>query len=215
MHLVEWEEGASHDSQSFCICFDCVPLPRIDECAIFVLYCLLHGQAWFVQLSNDVVWILLTVFDCPEDLVTKVGWLNWWLAESMLGGGSAPNLGHGIAWCDRFASSFRYDAGRNLWKFHVLERAQETRTHRRPLWRTWSSPHNCSTSFSNWEFWPWSSRSSVPAYLPPSSYWTFQGPRGSSAGRRVASFRHGEVVQEGEGPSLVEVKEKGIKEGWG
>ena len=44
--------------------------------------------------------------------MTIVGWPNRWLAETTLGGGSAPNLGHGIAWCDRFASSFGYDVGR-------------------------------------------------------------------------------------------------------
>ena len=31
----------------------------------------------------------------------------------------------------------------------------------------------------------------------------------------MASFRHGEVVQQGEGPGLIEVKEKEIQEGWG
>ena len=109
--------------------------------------------------------------------------------------------------------------GGNLWKFHVLERAQETRMHWRPVRRTWSSPCNCSTSFSNPEFLPWHSHLYSWAFStclqPPSSYWTFQGPRGSSAGRRAASFQHGGVLQEGEGPSLVEVKEKGIKESWG
>jgi len=49
-------------------------------------------------------------------------------------------------------------------EFWVWNRFQELRTHWRPVCRTWSSPCSCSTSFSKWEFWPWSSRSDSWAF---------------------------------------------------